>query len=159
MADIVQLQENGVPQYLMTHVDAVEGLDETLEALEEKQVASITPASGWTQYTTDPNKTGHPMIEACGNSVVLSGALKNNDVISAAGESQMCTLPEWAWPSKQVIRVNQASGTNIYTIEITPTGEMWLKRHRGGIGSGFGEKEVGAGAWINIGCSFLRVAQ
>lgn len=30
MADVIHLTDNGIPQYLATHVDAVEGLDESL---------------------------------------------------------------------------------------------------------------------------------
>ena len=73
IGEIIQLEENGVPQFLKTHVDAVEGLGEAL----------IGADTGWLPLNIVSGFQWHPsypgQYRVKNNQVYLRGALSNDN--------------------------------------------------------------------------------
>ena len=99
-----------------------------------------------------------PVVSRNGRLIQIRGAMKNIVDMPAGTENViMCTVPEWARPINDVNCLCQASGHNIYLMTINRNGEVLFGRHRGWVGGTtqqYTNKDMGAGAWVNIATTY-----
>lgn len=143
MADIVQLQENGVAKFMKTHINAVEGIEELTDA----KTANISYATGFKDYSSSsPGK-----VTLIGKNAYLTGAASNTANVAAGAFSTIGTLPVGFRPKTPTASINQGSGTDLFLIELQTDGRIIVAKYR----SGATNVAYSAGQLLNLSMSFF----
>lgn len=115
MADIVQLEENGVMKYLKTHAKAVEGLD--------KYIDELTTDSGWIPLVVKNGAISTAYYRRIDNTIIFRG------YVDFVKKGDFATLPSNYRPIDTVgaIGIRRSGLANQYaTIYIKTDGVMEL---------------------------------
>lgn len=116
-----------------------------LVAINETAFTSNMYKPGFTQYDTSPS--GQPRYSRNNRLVQLSGAIRNNVVVSGG---VMAVLPVEVRPERIIRIVSQGSSMNRYMMTIESNGEISAKRY--GTTSPI---DIPVGSWLNIACAFV----
>lgn len=142
--------------YLAYTIDGIQGRDYRntdvsigldVNDMIRKRNFVLTPASGFASYGQGQD----PTAERHGRLVELSGAFKNNNIITSANQpfTVNSPLPVWARPRKTQRRRLQGSGMSGFLIEVNTDGTIVMSRY--GVATTI---DVPAGAWLNIGMTY-----
>lgn len=136
---------DGIQGYDYRNTDVSFGLD--LNDMIRKRDFLITPASGFSVYASDDI----PVAERHGRLVELSGAFKNNSIITAANQpfTVNAPLPQWARPRKVQRRILQGSGMSRFLIVVNTDGTITISRY--GVST---TTDLPVGAWLNISMTY-----
>lgn len=130
MADIVQLKENGVLKYLMTHAKAVDGLSgEISKSLNTVQVyRNINYRPGISRYS----EFRIPCIYKIGRLCIAVGAVRNAQPIVAGATVELFQVPKGLEPELDFYDINQGTNFNRWFSYITRAGVFTMARYAAG---------------------------
>ena len=111
--------------------DQVSVIDGRLDALEESPTLAqaLTLAEGWEKYSADD---ADPRVVRKGYTCFMEGRIKNTVAVTlnATEPVTIATLPSWAYPAMRVGFVEQGETTNVFFLEILPSGSVTLSSYR-----------------------------
>lgn len=144
MSDIVQLKENGVGKFMMTHAQGVVGLKEIVNTKREL----VTLKTGFTNYdTTEANKL---TLITHGGIALLTGIIKNSSEIAAGATAVFATIPSNYEILNSGNSTSTASYNNRFLIVVSNDRSCSIMRH-----SANGDNlKINAGSWLNINVFF-----
>ncbi len=114
------------------------------------KATGLSPASGYSRYSTSTTSTNYPSATRIGRIVNLTGAFANNSSIqSSATEVQMGVLPIGFRPAQDQRFVVQGSSMNRFLLVITTDGKIMHARY--GTDS---YATIPKDSWLNISCVY-----
>lgn len=115
----------------------------------------IPAASGWSPYSTSSSNTNYPAATRTGRTVQLTGAFKNNSLLSNANTSYVIgILPVGFRPSAACKYPQKSNGDVIFMITVNINGEIAIDYRLGWSGSAYGFVSSAAGSIFNIAGTF-----
>lgn len=127
----------------------------SFQDLYSQATTSLMPASGWSQYSNDPNNGNHPTVTRQGRLVTLAGAFSNNNQLPADNNSYtMTTIPVGFRPAQLVKWLAKGSGTSIFMITVESNGTLYINYRLGSASGGFGYVVNASGNLFNIAGSY-----
>ncbi|WP_430608727.1 hypothetical protein IGJ74_001180 [Enterococcus sp. AZ009] len=115
----------------------------------------IPAASGWSPYSTSSSNTNYPAATRTGRTVQLTGAFKNNSLLSNANTSYVIgILPVGFRPSAACKYPQKSNGDVIFMVTVNINGEIAIDYRLGWSGSAYGFVSSAAGSIFNIAGTF-----
>lgn len=142
------------PYGLTLMVDGVGGTL-TYNDLYSLPKTEIPAASGWSPYSTSSSNTNYPAATRTGRTVQLTGAFKNNSLLSNANTSYVIgILPVGFRPSAACKYPQKSNGDVIFMVTVNINGEIAIDYRLGWSGSAYGFVSSAAGSIFNIAGTF-----
>lgn len=115
----------------------------------------IPAASGWSPYSTSSSNTNYPAATRTGRTVQLTGAFKNNSLLSNENTSYVIgILPVGFRPSSACKYPQKSNGDVIFMVTVNINGEIAIDYRLGWSGSAYGFVSSAAGSIFNIAGTF-----
>lgn len=107
---------------------------------------TVTLNEGFTDYSS----TQTTSVIRNGNQVQIQGAVKNSAVLAAADSTIVGTVPAGYRPANNINITAHGSGMNLFLLQVSTAGSITVSRY--GTST---QIDVPAGAWLNIGVSYI----
>lgn len=121
----------------------------TYSDLVKIQPIQLTPATGWSVYAT--SGSNRPIGSRTGRIVTLSGAFKNNSVLSNSNEViTIGSVPNALRPISEVKIIVKGAGTSSYMLIVDTDGLIKIQYRLGWTGSQYGYIQNNSGDIFNI---------
>lgn len=121
----------------------------TYSDLVKIQPIQLTPATGWSVYAT--SGSNRPIGSRTGRIVTLSGAFKNNSVLSNSNDViTIGSVPNALRPISEVKIIVKGAGTSSYMLVVDTDGLIKIQYRLGWTGSQYGYIQNNSGDIFNI---------
>ena len=121
----------------------------TYSDLVKIQPIQLTPATGWSVYAT--SGSNRPIGSRTGRIVTLSGAFKNNSVLSNSNDViTIGSVPNALRPLSEVKIIVKGAGTSSYMLVVDTDGLIKIQYRLGWTGSQYGYIQNNSGDIFNI---------